>query len=200
MFPMIVRKGGVIAAIVLVSLLTAGCSLKVTKAGASGEINAGFATASWYVEVEEDEDEEDSNALLGLIENSRRQVSLSTAVAEVDLSVYGDNASIPDQSVSAVLKVVHGGTLHGAQSFSGYIQNGIVSLNNPGAVENWLSQYDHLGSARVEVETDVDMELPDSGSFSLTNVSHYAGSILASNTTSGYVDPGGDPDPPVIIE
>ncbi len=197
------KAGG--ALLLSIILIITGCSLTVTKAGADGTIVTGILNVSFYIEAEatddddDDENENDPNFIRGLFSQIGGNVALSNAISEIDLTVVGDNASIPDQAISLTLSVSNSSGLQGAKTFNGNINNGLLTLLNPSEVQNWLTQFSHLEDARLDIDSDVEIDLPESGSYQLTNALHYAGTVLASNTSSGYVDPGGG-SPPVVVQ
>jgi hypothetical protein len=140
---------------------------------------------------ESDDDKEGQGLRSNLLSVLGMTPSLSTA-SDFQIVLSGSNANIPDQTAPFSITVRSGGMIVGASTFNAQINSGVLSASNPSAINNWLSRYDHLDEATIDISANgLDIDLPSGGSYQVTNEFWTENQLLASSTTSGYVSPGG---------
>ncbi|MEG3192109.1 hypothetical protein [Lysobacter sp. D1-1-M9] len=125
--------------------------------------------------------------------------TMSTAASQSFMQISGENASIPNQELLVTIAIEDAaGTLMAARQFDATVRSGKASFNNANAVEQWLSQYDHLEQGNLAVfAPDIVVNPPREGYYTIENQTYVGGDEVASASVTGYVsDGGGDWQPP----
>ncbi len=174
-----------ILAIASASLLQTACSLTATRASASIQINTGIVNAEAEIEFEREEEERGIGNFLNLF---GQQVFLSRVAEDIHLRIEASNASIPDQTTNVTLALRDELGVMAAQTFPAQVQGGELRPSNPGAVTQWISQFEHVEVGKLEISApSLQINGPQEGHFSVTNEARHGSQTLASASASGFV-------------